>query len=59
MQIIGVHPSYGDVWIEEKDGSETVSGQFTAKGGFLNINTYSAICNAGTFGDQYVKMSHK
>ena len=59
MQIIAVHPSYGDVWIEEKDGGETVSGQFTTKGGFLNINTYSAICNAGTFGDQYVKMSHK
>lgn len=58
-QIIYIHASYGDVWMEEVNGGETVSGQFTAKGGFLNINTFSAICSEGTFGDQYVKMSHK
>lgn len=58
-QVIYVHASYGDVWMEDVNGSESISGLFTPKGGFLNINTFSAICGAGTFGDQYVKMSHK
>lgn len=58
-QIIYIHASYGDVWMEEVNGAETISGQFTAKGGLLSINTFSAICSAGSFGDNYIRMSHK
>ncbi len=58
-QIIYVHPSYGDVWMEDGNGKDVIEGNFTAKGGFLNINTFSAICGAGSFGAQYVKMNHK
>ena len=58
-QVIYVHADYGDVWMEDVNGSQNISGLFTPKGGFLNINAFSAICGAGTFGDQYVKMSHK
>ena len=56
---IFVHADYGDVWMEDVNGSQNISGLFTPKGGFLNINAFSAICGAGTFGDRYVKMSHK
>ena len=58
-QVIFVHADYGDVWMEDVNGSQNISGLFTPKGGFLNINAFSAICGAGTFGDRYVKMSHK
>ena len=57
-QVIYVHADYGDVWMEDVNGSQNISGLFTPKGGFLNINAFSAICGAGTFGDRYVKMSH-
>lgn len=58
-QVIYVHADYGDVWMEDEDGNDNIAGQFIAKGGFLNINTYSAVCGAGSFGSQYVKMNHK
>lgn len=58
-QVIFVHADYGDVWMEDVNGSQNISGLFTPKGGFLNINAFSAICGSGTFGDRYVKMSHK
>lgn len=58
-QVIYVHASYGDVWMEEVDGGKTISGQFTTKGGLLSISTFSAICGAGTFGDKYIRMNHK
>ncbi len=58
-QIINVHQSYGDVWLEDPNGAPVINGQFTAKGGFLNINPFNAICDAGSFGGQYVKMAHK
>ena len=58
-QVIFVHADYGDVWMEDVNGSQNISGLFTPKGGFLNINAFSAMCGAGTFGDRYVKMSHK
>ncbi|MBO5224814.1 MAG: hypothetical protein J6B46_00145 [Parabacteroides sp.] len=56
-QIIYVHPSYGDVWIESENGVALV-GQFTAKGGFLNTGVFGAICSAGYFGYQYLEMTH-
>ncbi|MBE6300260.1 MAG: hypothetical protein E7085_00165 [Parabacteroides distasonis] len=56
-QVILVHPSYGDVWIEAEDGVALV-GQFTAKGGFLNTGVFGAVCSAGYFGYQYLKMTH-
>lgn len=59
MQIIAVHDEYGDVWLEEPNGDGVVGATFVAKGGYLNINTFSAVCGAGWFGDQYIKMSHK
>lgn len=59
QQNIYLHASYGDVWIEEENGGPAIEGQFTAKGGFLNINTFYAICGAGSFGAQYVRMTHK
>lgn len=58
-QVIYIHASYGDVWMEEVDGGETIAGQFTSKGGLLSISTFSAICGAGTFGDKYIRMNHK
>ena len=54
-QVIFVHADYGDVWMEDVNGSQNISGLFTPKGGFLNINAFSAICGAGTFVDRYVK----
>lgn len=58
-QVIYVHASYGDVWMEDVDGGEAIAGQFTTKGGLLSINTFSAICDAGTFGKKYIRMNHK
>lgn len=58
-QVIYIHASYGDVWMEEVDGGETIAGQFTTKGGLLSISTFSAICDAGKFGDKYIRMNHK
>lgn len=59
QQLIFVHDKYGDVWMEDVNGTNSINGQFTAKGGFLNINAYNAVCGAGSFGGQYVKMNHK
>lgn len=57
-QVILVHPSYGDVWIEAEDGVALI-GQFTPKGGYLNTGVFGAVCSAGYFGYQYLKMTHK
>lgn len=59
QQLIFVHDKYGDVWMEDVNGTNSINGQFTAKGGFLNINAFNAVCGAGSFGGQYVKMNHK
>ncbi len=58
-QVIYLHPSYGNVWLEESQGNPTVAGQFTAKGGYLEIAEYAAVCEAGLFGYQTTSMAHQ
>lgn len=58
-QVIYVHASYGDVWIEEYNGASTVVGQFTIKGGYLKLKAWGAVCSAGYFGYQTTSMAHK
>ena len=58
-QVIYVHASYGDVWIEEYNGASTVEGQFVTKGGYFNLKAWGAVCGAGYFGYQTTSMSHK
>lgn len=58
-QIIYVDSQYGNVWMEDGNDAKAILGQFTPKGGFLNINAFYAICSAGSFGGQSIKMSHK
>lgn len=58
-QVIYVHASYGDVWIEEYNGASTVVGQFVTKGGYLKLKAWGAVCSAGYFGYQTTNMAHK
>lgn len=58
-QVIYVHASYGDVWIEEYNGASTVEGKFVTKGGYFNLKAWGAVCGAGYFGYQTTSMSHK
>ena len=64
MQIIYVHPSYGDVWIrgvnsEVSAYTSAVTFQFTSLGGKMESTPIGAICGAGSFGYFYLTMEHQ
>ena len=62
-QVIGVHASYGDVFI--RPVNDAISGYvanatftFQSKGGFLNSSKWAASVSQGNFGFYYVEMNH-
>ncbi len=63
-QVIYIHDSYGEVWIQGVNTGITaytqyVTFQFTALGGKMESTPMGAICAAGSFGYFYVTMDHK
>lgn len=64
MQVIYVHPSYGDVWIRGVNSAvsaytSAVTFQFTALGGKMESTPMAAQCGAGNFGYFYLTMEHQ
>lgn len=62
-QILYVHPSYGDVWIQAvkpdfSDYDDSVTFEFTPRGGRMVCTPMGAICEAGAFGYFYLIMQH-
>ncbi len=62
-QVLGVHPSYGDVWANALNASATAYAQniifsFTSIGGKMTCTPFQAQCGAGDFGVYYVSMVH-
>ena len=58
-QVIYVHKTYGDVWIEDANGGPTVTFTFTALGGKMQSSSMGAFCSAGYFGYFYLTMEHQ
>lgn len=63
-QVIYVHPSYGDVWIQGVNSAisaytDAVTFQFTALGGKMQSTPMGAVCGAGSFGYFYLTMEHQ
>ena len=64
MQLIYVHGTYGDVWIQSltpdlDDDPSGVTFTFTALGGKLKSTPMAARCGAGDFAYFYLDMEHK
>ena len=64
MQVIYVHASYGDVWIQGltadlDDDASGVTFSFTPLGGKLKSTSMAARCGAGDFAYFYLDMEHK
>ena len=64
MQVIYVHPTYGDVWIQGltadlDDDAKGVTFSFTPLGGKLKSTPMAARCGAGDFSWFYLDMEHK
>lgn len=64
MQLIYVHGTYGDVWIQSltpdlDDDASGVTFTFTALGGKLKSTPMAARCGAGDFAYFYLDMEHK
>lgn len=62
-QILYVHPSYGEVWIQGfkpdmSDYSDAVTFTFNPRGGRMVSTPMGAICALGAFGYFYLDMQH-